>query len=116
MRSVNAHSNRILCMFSHCCIDVKMVLFNSYCTPLYCSYLWIEYKKTSFSKFRVVFNNACRHIFGVSNRSSASAMYANYNICNFETILRKNICNFIQQLDNCTNSIIQVLMHSWHTI
>ena len=115
MRSVYARSNRILRMFSHCSIDVKIVLFNSYCTPLYCSYLWTDYRKTSFSKIRVAFNNAYRRIFGLSNRSSASAMYANYNICNFETILRKNIYNFIQRLENCTNSIIQVLMQSWHT-
>ena len=85
MRSVYARSNRILRMFSQCSIDVKIVLFNSYCTPLYCSYLWREYKKTSFSKIRVAFNNAYRRIFGLSNRSSASAMYANYvyNICIF---------------------------------
>ena len=37
-------------MFRNCSIDVKIVLFNINCTPLYCSYLWTEYKKTSFSK------------------------------------------------------------------
>ena len=84
MRSVYARSNRILRMFSHCSIDVKIVLVNSNCTALYCSYLWTEYKKTYFSKIRVAFNNAYRCIFGLSNRSSASAMYANYNICNLE--------------------------------
>ena len=51
-----------------------------YCTPLYCSYLWTEYKKTSFSKIRVAFINAYRRVFGLSNRSSASAVYANDNI------------------------------------
>ena len=50
MRSVYARSNGILRMFSHCSIDVNIVLFNSYCTPLYCSYLWTEYRKTSFSQ------------------------------------------------------------------
>ena len=89
MRSVYARSNRILRMFSHCSIYVKIVLFNSYCIPLYCSYLWTDYRKTYFSKIRVAFNNAYRRIFGLSNRSSANAMYANYNICNFETTLRK---------------------------
>ena len=113
MRSVYARNNRILRLFSHCSIYVKIVLFDSYCTPLY---LWTDYRKTSFSKIRVAFNNAYRRILGLSNRSSARAMYANYNnICNFETTLRKNIYNFIQRLENCTNSIIQVLVQSWHT-
>ena len=102
-------------MFRHCSIDVKIVLFNSYCTPLYCSYVWTEYKKTSYSKIRVAFNNAYKRIFCLSNRSSASAMYANYNICYFGATLRKNIYNFIQRLENCTNSIIQVMMQSWYT-
>ena len=31
-----------------------------------------------------------RKIFGLAKRSSASTMYANNNICNFETTLRKN--------------------------
>ena len=110
--SVYARSNMILRMFSHCSIDVKIVLFDSNCTPLYCFYLWTDYRKTSFSKIRVAFNNAYRRIFGLSNRSSASEMYENYNICNFETTLRKNIYNSIQRLENCTNSIIQVLMQS----
>ena len=47
-------------MFSHCSIDVKIVLFNSYYTPLHCSYLWTDYNKTSFNKIRVAFNNAYR--------------------------------------------------------
>ena len=85
-----------------------MVLINIYCTPLYCSYLWTENKKTSF-------NNTYRRIFGLSNRNSARAMYANYNISNLEAILRKHIYNFIQRLKKCTNSIIQVLMQSWNT-
>ena len=46
-------------------------------------------KKSPFSKVRVAFNNAYRKIFGLPKRSSASTMYANNNICNFETTLRK---------------------------
>ena len=42
--------------------------------------------KTSFSKIRVAFNNAYIRIFGLANRISARAMYANYNTCNFEKI------------------------------
>ena len=40
---------------------------------------------------RVAFNNAYRKIFGLSKLSRASAIYATHNICNFETMLRKNI-------------------------
>ena len=40
--------------------DVKLLLFDSYCTSLYCLFLRTDYTKRTFSKFRVEFNNAYR--------------------------------------------------------
>ena len=79
----------LLRTFSHCSTDVKVTLFQSYCTALYCPFFWSDYKKSTFRKIRVAFNNAYRKIFGlIPKRSSASAMYAQHNICNFETTIR----------------------------
>ena len=88
MRTVYAKYNTLLRTFSH---YVKVTLFQSYCTALYCPFLWSDYKKSTFRKIRVAFNNAYRKIFGLPKRSSASAMYAQHNICNFETTIRKSI-------------------------
>ena len=65
------------------------------------------------SLLRVAFNNAYRKIFGLPKRSSASTMYATHNICNFETMLRKNIYGFMQRLTHSTNTIIRNLYQSW---
>ena len=113
MRLLYAKSNTLLRTFSHCSSDVKVTLFQSYCTALYCPFLWNDYKKSTFSKIRVAFNNAYRKIFGLPKRSSASAMYATHNICNFETMLRKNIYGFMQRLEHSTNPIIRNLYQSW---
>ena len=112
MRTVYAKSNTLLRTFSHCSTDVKVTLFQSYCTALYCPFLWSDYKKSTFRKIRVAFNNAYRKIFGLPKRSSASAMYAQHNICNFETMIRKSIYGFMQRLENSTNSIICTLYNS----
>ena len=97
MRLLYAKSNTLLRTFSHCSSDVKVTLFQSYCTALYCPFLWNDYRKSTFSKIRVAFNNAYRKIFffGLPKRSGANAMYATHNICNFETILRKNISTYM---------------------
>ena len=113
MRLLYAKSNTLLRTFSHCSSDVKVTLFQSYCTALYCPFLWNDYKKSTFSKIRVAFNNAYRKIFGLPKRSSASAMYATHNICNFETMLRKNIYGFMQRLEHSTNTIIRNMYQSW---
>ena len=39
MRLLYAKSNKLLRTFSHCSTDVKITLFQSYCTALYCPYL-----------------------------------------------------------------------------
>ena len=113
MRLLYAKSNTLLRTFSHCSSDVKVTLFQSYCMALYCPFLWNDYKKSTFSKIRVAFNNAYRKIFGLPKRSSASTMYATHNICNFETMLRKTIYGFMQRLDHSTNNIIRNLYQSW---
>ena len=53
MRLLYAKSNTLLRTFSHCSSDVKVTLFQSYCTALYCPFLWSDYKKSTFSKIRV---------------------------------------------------------------
>ena len=81
----------------------------------YCPFLWNDYKKSTFGKIRVACNNAYRIIFGLPKQSSASAMYAAHNICNFETMLRKNIYGFMQRMDHSTNTILVIrnLYQSW---
>ena len=112
MRTVYTKFNTLLRTFSHCSIDVKVTLFQSYCTALYCPFLGSDYKKSTFRKIRVAFNNAYRKILGLPKRSSASAIYAQHNICNFETTIRKSIYGFMQRLENSTNSIIYTLYNS----
>ena len=50
-------------------------------------------------------------MFGLLKRSSASTMYANHNICSFETMLRKTIFGFMQILKN--NTVIYTLYQAW---
>ena len=75
MRTVYAKSNTLLRTFGHCSTNVKVTLFQSYCTALF---LLSDYMKSTFRKIRVAFN-VYRKIFGLPKRSSASAMYAQNN-------------------------------------
>ena len=68
----------------------------------YCCYLWTAYKK----KLRVAFNNAYRRVLNLPWRCSASAMYANFSIQNFEAVIRKSAYGFIQRLVKSTNFLV----------
>ena len=105
MSTLYIRSNILLRMFSYCTIDVKMGLFRSYCSSLYCCSLWSDYRKVSYKKLTVAFTNVHRLNLNLNLlwRCSASAMYVNYNLPNVDTVI------FIQQLSMSQNSIIRAL-------
>ena len=88
-------------------------MFKSYCASFYCCYLWTAYKESTFDRLRVAFNNAYRRVLGQPWRCSASAMYANFGINNFEATIRKSTFGFIQRLAESTNSLIVTIEKSW---
>ena len=94
-------------MFHFCTIDVRF--FKSFCTSFHCSYLWSGYKKSTFNRLRVAFNNAYRRILDLPWRCSASGMYATYGIYNLEAIIRKQTIGFIGRLCKSCNTIVQTL-------
>ena len=70
-------------------------------------------KKSTFNKLRVALNNAYRRVLGLPWRSSASAMYANFGIQNFEVVIRKSTFGFTQRLAKSTNTLIMAVESSW---
>ena len=115
LRTLYAESNKSIRTFSHCTVDVKLLLIKSYRTYFYCGYMWSDYKKTTYSKLRVAFNNVYyRRILGLSYRSSANTMYTTHNINNMEALLMRSIYSFIERLKDISNTIIDTLMNSWY--
>ena len=79
----------------------------------YCPFLWTHYKKISYSKIRVAFNNVFRRILKLPSRSSASTMYVVNNIDSLEVLVRKRIFGFMEQLNNSDNTIMKCITNSW---
>ena len=90
MRTLYILSSILLRMFSYCTIDVKMELFRSYCSSLYCCSLWSDYRKASYKKLIVAFNNVHRRMLNLPWRCSTSVMYVDYNLPNLDTVIRRN--------------------------
>ena len=67
----------------------------------YLGFMFKSKKKTTFDRLRVAFNNTYRRVLSQPWRCSASAIYANFGINNFETTIRKSTYGFIQRM-GCT--------------
>ena len=105
MRLLYCRSNRLFRMLNKCSKNVLIELCRSFCTTFYCPYFWTAYKKTTFSKIRVAYNNVYRKLLGLCRRSSVSEMFAMNNISNFEALIRKSIFAFKTRLSNSDNTI-----------
>ena len=106
--------SRIGCHISNVCINhVLLELCRGFCTVFYCSYFCTNYKKTAFSKIRVVYNNVYRKILCVPKRRSASTMFVSNGIPNFEALIRKSIFSFNSKLQTSCNRLICTIEQSW---
>ena len=102
-----------VCVNHVCSAKVLIEFGRNFCGLFYCSYLWSQYNNSSFSKIRVAYNNFYRNILHVLPRSSASKMFVDNNIPNFEALLRKEVFSFTSRLSVSTNSIIRAIENCW---
>ena len=47
MRKIYANANLLLRKFSCCSVSVKYYLFKTYCSTLYCAFIWVHCTKTA---------------------------------------------------------------------
>ena len=104
-----AYSDRIVNIFHNCSTKVIIELGRSFCGSFYFGYSWTQYKKSLFSNIRFAYNNLYRKIVHVSPRSSASKMFVDNNVPNFEALLRKRLYLFTSRLTCSITMIIRTI-------
>ena len=73
----------------------------------------VRLSKATYRKLTVAFNNIHRRLLGLPWRCSASAMYANHDLPNLDTVIRRSLYGFIQRLSVSQNSIVRTIGQSW---
>ena len=114
-RKFYLQANLLLRNFRHCSDQVKCVLFQTYCTNLYCCQLWFNSTKSSLKKLSTSYNSVLRRLLGISKPYSASKMFVSRGIPTFAELLRTSIYRFAQRIEHSSNHIISAtllpLMH-----
>ena len=108
---VPAHCNGLLRKFSKCSNEVKLKLFNAYCTSVYTGPLWVKYKVATLNKAKVAYNTILRKLLGIARFAdginySASHMFVHNNVLSFNELMRKCIYSFSIRVDNSDNEFI----------
>ena len=109
MRGLYARANSVLRKFADCTVEVKLRLFQTFCTSSYCAHPWFKFPNHVMSKVRVAYNNVFRLLFGYRRNCSASEMFVNNNIYKFEGRMRKHINDFTMRIGSSSNVLIATL-------
>jgi len=98
--------------FSQCSNAIKNVLFRSFCTPMYASQLWCNFKKSCMQRFRVAYDFGCKALYNLPWKGSVSSHQVQCNIPTFEALLWKYTYLFLESCRKSNNIRLRVLMQS----
>ena len=109
-RNFYLQANLLLRNFRHCSDQVKFVLFQTYCTNLYCCQLWFNSTKSSLKNLPTSYNSVLRRLLGICKPYSASKMFVSRGIPTFAELLRTSIYRFTQRIEHSSNCIISTTL------
>ena len=105
-------ANKLRSSFSKCAVAVKNVLFRSFCTSMYASSLWCNFKKATMQRLRVAYNFGCRALYNLPRRASVSGHQVHCRIPTFDALLRKQVYLFLERCKKSNNAWVQALIQS----
>ena len=68
-RKFYAQANMLLRNFRYCSVDVKCMLFRSYCTNMYCCPLWFNSTSNNIKKLKASYNGVLRRLLLMSSHT-----------------------------------------------
>ena len=86
-----ARANGIIKNFSMCSPVVKATLFRTFCSNMYCSQLWRDFRSGSIRQLIVGYNHSFRYIMNYPRNCSASGMFVFNKIPSFMELWRNYI-------------------------
>ena len=93
-------------------MQLKTYFFRSFCTPMYASQLWCNFRKSCIQRLRGAYNLGCRALYNLPWRASVSSHQVQCNIPTFQALLRKYKCLFLERCRKSNNIWLRVLMQS----
>ena len=112
VKAMYVRGNMLVHNFNFCSDNVKQNLFKCYCSNSYGSELWSLYKKETYKKCVVAYNDIYRKLFNIRRGESMSALYVLNGIDSFNVIVRKYIYSFKTRLQDSCNVLIGAILSS----
>ena len=90
----------------------KNVLFHSFCTSMYASQLWCNFRKSCMQRLSVACTFWCRALYNLPWWASVSNRQVQCNIPTFEALFRKNAYLFLERCRKSNSIWLRILIQS----
>ena len=114
LRSIYGSANKLRRKSFCCSKAVKNCLFRTFVLCFYGSTLWCRpmYRKSTFNRLRVGYNNAYRILFNLPRRTSMSTTLVQNNVPASHALMRKHTAKFMLRCINSCNVWLSALVRS----
>ncbi len=109
-RKLYDQGNTLIRKFHMCTPDVQASLFKTYCTPMYTTHLWWNYRMYFIRKLNAAYNDIMRLLLCLPFHHNACQLFTNMNVPGFCALVRNLMFTFITRLDKSGNVIIRCLV------
>ena len=104
--------NMLTRKFGICTNNVKTALFKSFCTNMYTANVWCSFKRNSYNKLAVGYNNAIRIFLGLPRFCSVRETCVLHRIPSFGEIIRKLVYSIMSRVKISDNVILSSCVSS----
>lgn len=111
IKSTYQRGNMIKRNFFNCTEDVKIRLFQTYCSNFYCCALW-KNDPELLERVKICHNNVLRYFIHTKFKDSISGIFVNRNLPNFSILRRKAIHSLYRRVISSQNSLILTIVRS----
>ena len=95
-----------------CSIGVRLALFRSFCSHMYTSQLWWNYKKCTMKRLLITYHNVFKMSISMSKYESTSVLCTVYNVLCCQAVIRNLVYRFMCRLQASNNSLVMSIQSS----
>jgi hypothetical protein len=114
MRNLFARGNMLIRNFRQCTHDVKVALFKTFCSNVYCCPLWYNFRKCIEKKIHVACNKVFKALMNVPRDFSASTLFVECKVMNFPVLRRKLVYGLRSRVFATANVLVNNFLYVNH--
>ena len=107
VKQLYIQGNILLRKFYMCSVNVKVKLFQSYCSPMYSTHLWWNYSNAEIRKLYIAYHNVFKILLGFSKYDSNGLLCTIFNVRSCAAVIRNHVYKFMKRLSESTNMLLR---------